>query len=774
MATPFPMPPPGMVPPGMFPPGPPLGPGGSPGPLPGLSPGPFGAPAGGLPLPPPAPPMAPPPPPAPPTPPDPVAELASMLTAMVEAMGEEAVAEQLAVLPGEMVDELREVAKNDPLLVDVLLPLLPEEDRRPAYEAWFAALGPPPKPDRGTILELAERDRTYYEALRTRRERWLNLYNQEWDLVGRFKHHDDAKDELFLDTALSDQINALIARGGAIDPAYDVPILKPDLRDEGQKAEDVLMWCDRQEARRHRDRSGAVLRREEWAYLVLTGMVCWSTMLDPDDTDYFFQDRLHDPNAVFPFWDDRGLLRVTTVTQATVADVIRRYDRDGKVRRKILGARKGETGGQTPTGADEFYRHEDWMKLVCYYDRWWYACYADGIEVVAPVAHRYGVVPWVVQGTSLGDPTGMLAPGQLDAGGIDAAQTRIAHKHVSPIAFWDRSHVQWEAMMGPLKTIVSRLHRPDWIWYHDYQAKGEGTPTVEQGGNKVTPLLKDHEELQMLVEKVDLSALGPLMQTSQQNRQTNQGGAAQAGINPGANASGNAIEGLAESGRDVHEAPLIQAMEAFHAAKATMRLRFLRDWGHLLRTAEDGDYGVLTIPHAGDRRRRDGLPPAFELAPEMLDRVGIAVEAHLTSVQMRNLGPLGAAVGQWLGTGTMSRREAIAMRGHPDPDDVIDEIDYEEVLMDPEIKKAQRLKLLRQRDPDAYQIVRELLATQNAGPGAAPTPAASFAPTSTAGVNLPAIGQGQVGPTGRPPLAVPPPPPPGSVAIPPGGTDVGP
>jgi hypothetical protein len=226
---------------------------------------------------------------------------------------------------------------------------------------------------------------------------------------------------------------------------------------------------------------------------------------------------------------------------------------------------------------------------------------------------------------------------------------------------------------------------------------------------------------------------------------------------------------LAEGGRDIHEQPLIQAGEGFHEGKGTLRLRLLRDWGHLLRTSEEGDYGVLVIPHQGGRRR-DGLPPAFTLTPEMLDRVGIEVEAHLTSVNKSDLGPLGAATGQWLGTGTMSRREAIALRGHPDPDDVIEELDYEQVLADPDIQKARRLKMLRARDPETYELVREIMKTQQQPPpggggfGQMPQTPAAFGPQMTAGVNMPALGQGQIGATGRPP----------GVPQVPTGTDVGP
>jgi hypothetical protein len=704
-----------------------------------------------------------------------MAELASMLTAMVESMGEEAVAEQLAVLPDDLIESLRELAKNDPLLVDVLLPLLPEEDRRPQYESWFVKQGPPKKPDKGLILDLAERDREWYEEVRGARERWLALYHQDQNKIATFKGFNADKDEKFSDSSISDQMNAMIARGGAIEPNYDVPILKVDLRDEGQKAEDFLMWCDRMEAFRHAEKSGASLRREEWMWLCISGMVCWGTMLDPEDTTYFFQDRLYDPNTVYPFWDDHGLYRVTRIYQEQVGRVIAAYDDgDGAVRRKIMGSYKKDYGDSVKDA--EFYRHADWGKVVVYDDRWWHAVYYDDIEIIAPVPHRYGFVPYVIRGTGMGDPTGLLASTQQDlpVGGVNSTDTRIAYKHVSPIHFMDIQHQQVEKIVGKLMTVWAKVDRPAWLWFHDEFAKAEGAPTVRTDGNAVTPMMQEHEDLKPLIDRIDPSVFGPLMSTTMQNRATNQMSPAGMGVNPGANASGNAIEGLADSSRDNHETPLTQAMESFHEAKASMRLRIIRDWGQLLRTSEDGDYGVLDIPHHGGRRRRDGLPPAFELTPEMLDRVGITVEAHLTSVQLRNLGPLGNAVNQWTSSGLMSRREGIALRGHPDPDDVFDELDYEETLQDPDIKKGMRLKKLRDRDPEAYQIVRELMQAQQPqggppqGMGGPPPMPGLPGPNSTSGVNLQALGMGQQGPTGRPPEAGPPPPPPGSILIPPG------
>lgn len=699
-----------------------------------------------------------------------------MLSAMVESMGEEAVAEQLAVLPDELVESLRELAKNDPLLVDVLLPLLPEEDRRPQYESWFVRQGPPKKPDKATIMELAERDREWYEELRGARERWLALYHQDPNRIATFKGFNAEKDEKFSDSSISDQMNAMIARGGAIEPSYDVPILKVDLRDEGQKAEDFLMWCDRIEAFRHSERSGASLRREEWMWLCLSGMVCWSTMLDPEDTSYFFQDRLYDPNTVYPFWDEHGLYRVTRIFQEQVGRVIAAFDDgDGKVRNKILGEYKKDYGDSAKQM--DFYRHADWGKVIVYDDRWWHAVYYDDIEIIAPTPHRYGFVPYVIRGTGMGDPTGLLAAtqGDLPIGGVNASQTRIAYKHVSPIHFMDIPHQQVEKVVGKMMTVWAKVDKPAWVLYQDEYAKGNGTPNVRNEAGTVTPLMKEHEDLEPLIERLDPSVFGPLMSTMMQNRATNQMSPAGMGVNPGANASGNAIEGLADSSRDNHETPLTQAMESFHEAKASMRLRMIRDWGHLLRSDEDGDFGVLTIPHHGGRRRRDGLPPAFDLTPEMLDRVGVNVEAHLTSVQLRNLGPLGNAVNQWTSGGMMSRREAIAMRGHPDPDDVMDELDYEETMQDPEIKKAVRLKKLREIDPEAYQIVRELMQAAQGPPqggmggppmGGPPQPPG---PNSTSGVNLQALGMGQQGPTGRPMGAGGPPQMPMM-----GGTDVGP
>lgn len=778
MVMPFP-PPPGALPPGMPPP--PMGPMGPPGmgPMPGMPGMPPGMPPmGAPPLPgmmPPGPPMPPPPPPAPPEPPDPIAELASVLAAMVASMGEEAVAEQLAALPEDLLNGLREAAETDPVLNEVIFDLLPKEERRPKYDAWFLAVGPPPKPDKATVQDLAERDREYYDELRQLRQRWLDLYVDPRKVVAHFKDYNPDRDELYVSSAIADQCNAMIAKGGAIDPSYEVPIIKTDLRDEGQKAEDFLLWCDRMEASRHRGRTGGVLRRDEWAFLVITGMVCWRAMLLPEDDEYPFADAILDPTTVFPMWDAHGLLRVTRVYQDQVAAVIADFD-DGSgkvaktIRREVNKARASESGEK------RFYRHTDWGKVVVYTDRWWHAVYFDDIEIIAPAPHRYGFVPYVIQGTGLGKPTNLLPPDQTDVpvAGTGIGQTGLAYTHVSPIHFWDLTTSQVNKVVGKLMTVWSKVDKPAWLIYQDPFAQGEGTPSIVNAPNAVTPLKKDNEELVPLIERTDPTVFGPLMQTLFRDQGTNMMAPSGMGMNPGANASGNAIEGLADSAENIHLTPLLQAMESFHEAKASMRLRIMRDWGHLIQQGEDADYGVLTIPYQGGRRRRDGLPPAFELTPEMLDRVGVRVEAHLTSVQLRNLGPLGNAVNQWTSGGMMSRREAIGMRGHPDPDDVLDEMLYEETMLDPEIQKAHRMKVLRERDPDTFLLLWQMqqLAGQSGGPGGGgmgQPPPQSFGPPpgpNSSAMNLQALGMGQQGPTGRPP---------GGMAGPMmSGTDVGP
>jgi hypothetical protein len=216
-------------------------------------------------------------------------------------------------------------------------------------------------------------------------------------------------------------------------------------------------------------------------------------------------------------------------------------------------------------------------------------------------------------------------------------------------------------------------------------------------------------------------------------------------------------------------------LETFHAAKQEMRLKIWRDWGHSVET-EDGAYGELTVPMRKQRRRFSSGPNAVTITPEMIQRTGTRVEATMRHIRLQNLAPLGNAANMWMQINGMSAREAMELRGVTDPDAVFMEREYEQALLDPELQKVRRLTILRKRDPEAAAMYEELIQQKSQPPpgpplGGAPGPIAP----NTSAMNLPALGMGAQGSTGRPPGGGPPPPPPGSYVIPPGGgANVGP
>jgi hypothetical protein len=99
------------------------------------------------------------------------------------------------------------------------------------------------------------------------------------------------------------------------------------------------------------------------------------------------------------------------------------------------------------------------------------------------------------------------------------------------------------------------------------------------------------------------------------------------------------------------------------------------------------------------------------------------------------------------------------MRGVADPDAVMSERRYEKAQADEVLERALFLKDLRRRDPEAYQLYRELQQYEHAkaaGPQQGPPPGGGGAyppmgPGLMGGVDLSAQGMGAEGVTGRPP-----------------------
>lgn len=728
-----------------------------------------------------APPMGGPPPmEAPPPEPAPEEELPEVtpkdiilgqLKILVERLGESEVRAIIAAMPSAALEQLREWQMDDPHAAQFLDTILPPDDAQPLYDPDYDP-SDYPKPELEWVTSIAKEDFDEWGIVRAGISDNLKRYHLE--RAAHFRNYNDKTDDLWQAGDLSAEINAIAAMIGGTPVAYDFPALEHALREDAQKAEDAVAYWFGCVERDYRKRGNNAIQRDAALYLLLTGWVMARTGLNLDggQTKPFNFD-LVNPATTVPTWDGDGLARVTQVYQTTIGTAITGFRIRGEKKAALL---KGSENARR--------RKEDLVEIITYDDRRWRVVLVDGTEVVRD-EHGYGYCPWLIVGSGLGEPMQIELDVDLDlidetviasGGGVATNLGRMHKKHVSWFHFTAREQDQKEMVLQKLFNMWSRVEPPFYAWMYDDTAANKGMPNVPTGF-RVVPMAANHEQLALMQNGVDPSMFGPLLQSTTVQESKSRLPGEFMGTASGANQSGNAMEGVLESGVGVKVNPIIQACEHFFADLGEMWLKMWRDYGHLYKGYGD-EYGQLLVPYQSRRARR-GEQPSFTLVPEVVRRTGTEIRAKMTQVRLQNLGPLGNAISVWMGQGLMSKREALEFRGVADPEDMLDEIQYDQIMSDPELVKLVKYQTLREFDPEFAEIYKEsMLKKQQPQPppmgmpgmpqpgmqvGAGPQP---FNPNTSA-VNLQAYGMGQQGPTGRPAGTTgPPPPPPGSFVLP--------
>lgn len=709
----------------VMPPMPPPGMGGAPPMPPGIA-----GPMGGPPEPPPL------------EPPDTTILLLEQIEQMVDVMGADEVRDMMSALPPDLLEELYTLIDEDVRAAIVLGDLLDPPEREPAYEPWYQ---PTKKPTKSEILDAITEDEGRWQVVATRIREDIRWYHGE--KPNTFRNFDHKQEDYFLSMAIRNDSDTKIAILGNTPITFQIPFTEMELEDATQKAENFLYYilqCWKSQFAK--SSGGRDVRHDiEW-YREVTGWVFYECALDLRGGKPFSH-RLHDPTTCTPAWDEYGLARFTRIYWDSVENVIAAYDTDGSVRKKLLSKQFKGQDGQTRS-----LHLDDYVTVKYYIDRTWRALYVDDVEVISPVKHKYGCVPVVVGGSGLGEPMNFYATSGFSglpdpvAGDI---QMRLEYKNPSGFHHLKRLHAQKEAVLTQLFNMAARMNRPDWLVEQDEYAESEGTPSVKRGGNAVTSIKKGHESLTPLLETVGGDFFDPLVGAIANEDLTSRLPLSQYGVSDTSQQSGNAVEGHIESGKEKFAVQL-QAGEVMWGEIASLWLRLYRDHGHLIPN-ERGEYGRTRVPYGTrDRWRNPKRPSAFDLTPEMLDHVGIEVEAKMTALRMQNLGPLGNAVGVWMSNKGMSAREAMEMRGVRDPDLVFEEMDYEEILFDPEIKKLKKLKLLRERDPELALLYEKSIMAASKPPQQSPMGVGAGGPMqpNTSAMDLTAIGQGTPPPGG--------------------------
>lgn len=712
----------------------------------GMMPMPPGAPPTGMP--PGMPPGigGPPAPPAmPPLEPDPLVMFLGQIEAMIDREGVDAVRDQLSALPPDVLDELYSLIDSDPRVAIVLGDVLDPPEREPQYDSWYEE---DRKPTATEISDAAYLDEGIWREVADRIRDDIDFYHGERPTT--FRSFNGKKEDAWISTKVRADSDAKIAKIATAPIKFDVPFTEQELEDPTQKAENFLYYILQCWKSQYAQVSGGrdVRHDLEW-YREVTGWVFYECAVDTRGGKPFVH-RLYDPTSCVPTWDEYGLARMTRLYSDTVASVISAYGSyDKKLKGKILKQQHSDANGNLRT-----LDYTDMVTVIYYIDRTYRAVYVNDIEVLH-VKHGYGVCPVVVGGSGLSEPTDMTATGSLSAPDLltGSQALRLYYKNTSGFHHLRRMNGQYEAVMTKFFNITARMDRPDYIIAQDEYAEGEGTPQVKSGGGEVTPIKKGHEELEALEVISNTGVLEPLIGAFANEDLTSRLPLAQHGVSQSSQQSGNATEGYIESGQDKFIIQM-QSAEMMWGQIASLWLRLWRDFGHNVPN-EKGQYGRAVVPYSSKaKRRHPGSPPAFEITPEMLDHIGVEAEAKLTSLRLQNLGPLGNATAIWLNNRTMSLREAMELRGVRDPDEVFEEMDYEEVLLDPDVRKIKTLQALRKRDPSTAALYEQKMFAAPGGGSGGPTDAMAaggpMAPNSSA-VSLPALGMAPDGPTGRAP-----------------------
>lgn len=712
-------------------------------------------------------PMGPPPPPENPIV-DPIGDFWMLLQQLIEEQGEEAASTVLDVMEDDMIERIRTGLSRNPewlLQFDGLLDL----DHKVEYPKWFT---PPPKPTEGEMLEQVGADESYWTKTRDRIYGDLLLFHQERRAVFDDFNIKENQDRAYLSPTVSDEARAVIAMIGSIDPLYEIPWMDPIKQDDTQLLENALYHWDRQSMQEYTNAGNGEYKMDVATYLVVTGYVISQQYLNLSGDEPLFCERLLSPETSFPSWDDHGLRRLTRNYHDTIANVIADFDGYGRgIKSKLLKKTKKVYNKETKQDDIVRYEVDDRVNVKIYCDRWWFAVFVEDDCILGPTAHKYGFVPFVVRGSGIGEPQGIISAidsaTALPADGRNwpvappyttSGTERQHYKNVSWFHFRRNLNEYKEQVISDLMAVLRYASDPAWLIEQDELAEVSGEEMEEyKPGAKMKAKL-GHERVTMLLTSPAVNSLfNPALQAIIQDEAANAMPKSFFGLFESANQSGNAMEGAYESGRD-KVAPWVTALAAYFSERASMRLKMVRDWGYMVPSehAPKG-YGEFMVPSKKIERRSG--KSARLVSKHTIKTAGTTVFADLRHLRMQNLGPLGNAISVWMHQNAMSAREAIEMRGHPDPDAVFEQIRYEKALMDEALQKGLSLSELAQRDPiaAAYAMAASGSGGGGGGGGMMPPPGnfgGGMGPPpgpNTSSMDLSALGMGPAGPTGRPP-----------------------
>jgi hypothetical protein len=598
----------------------------------------------------------------------------------------------LASLPEEAIPALIQLLGPYPQVQDRLMAaLMPEEDPAPE-DPWWYRDADYPKPGWGEIDGWVARAESFWQPRRVEMGVWEDIFFQRRS--GLFAvDEDDAEFERFRASGIRADTRLAINHVATAQMQLDITPLAGGGREEAQRCEDTWHHWRGVQEKRYSRRSGGGLRYEEAFVAAVRGALCRRRVPVLDDPECPIADSLLDPGAVYPSWDDQGIASVAHVYQCTLNEAGATFrDKAGKVAETLR-----DRGPSNKWSTDA----HDLVTVVEFWNRRWHAAkLRDGRVLKEPTEHGLGEPPFVFTFADTGKPTVLRRTDRqpnvtrLDGSGgstavsTDEEQFRDVGLPIFHDAIWHQG--QLEALGSKAMQIARTADRPPVQMEQDDVAKaGNPDPEVSFEPGAITRTMKDNERLTPMQLALQAGVVQPLMGMLGSDAERLYQPKAAYGAAGGA-ATGNAIEGQAEAGRD-KEIALVGTLERHYAECADLDFRLIQRVGHLI--GKDGSRGEFRVPFARSRRREEDLPQTFVLTPRTVRKAAPQTRVRLTHVEVRNL-PALANVMSMFRQNNLPIEDLIEYAGYPNGRDFMTRGVEEAVAYGPESTPLMKFMLM--------------------------------------------------------------------------------
>ncbi len=557
---------------------------------------------------------------------------------------------------------------------------------KPKYPAGFKKENIK-KPDPKKIWQDAVREE---QRNQSRTNRMMDtLRRLRFDTSGVFESDQAARalgdQDPYISSDLVDDWNLLCAIMSSMEEGYYKLTMQRSQRSNAQTLEDAVKFFREEEIYRFAKSGDMPLPMAESKVLSSYGMIASRHLCDLKNPDYPFKDSIVDPASLFFVPGGvSGPKKVYRMMRMPLAQAFIEWGEPKKSDREKL---------HNNLGRDD----ESVFITVCEYADEWYrsAVTKDGVELLPVVEHKYGYVPFVIQGGPAGEPLFTdTAQAGLDSmyraeGGWHrsgpADDWGMEHKLVSSIHLQRDRHDQLEAFMSRVVTAAMDATNPAVIVTRDNLSSGP-LPKIDRRRGMVNELGMG-ESVQAVPTTINPSDSNAIFNMLNQDRQTGAIPLGMFGAQVGSNNSGNSMSSASESGMD-HITPWIKAMELYQTRKAEMRMMHFRNFGHLTRFS-DAEERPFMVPVSKPTTSSE-LGQA--LTPELIDAIGPRVKISLTRLRINEIMQWSSAGATLIQNGVMTRRRLAEKIGEHDYDRLKEEWqeeqDWDQMNALPEFKKA--------------------------------------------------------------------------------------